>query len=223
MNRIDFPFEAKFAPDAADGSFEGYASTFGNVDLGGDVIERGAFKDTLKEWARRKSLPPMLLGHRADDLPIGVLTAMAEDERGLKVAGELVIETERGRDVHATMRRGALKGLSIGYITIEAVPGKAPHEGRRVLKKIDLMEISLVAIPANPSAMVTGVKAIEQWTEREFEHVLRDAGVPRAFARAVILHGFKTARSDLWDADGGLGPTVASLVRVAGTMNPTRS
>jgi HK97 family phage prohead protease len=100
---------------------------------------------------------------------IGVWTDLAEDERGLKVAGHLVLETARGSEAHALLKAGALDGLSIGFRARSAERGA---NGGRVLTDIDLVEISLVSLPAASKARVTTVKTME------------DAGSAAAFVNA---------------------------------------
>jgi len=65
-------------------------------------------------------------------------------------------EVERGREVLALMRAGALDGLSIGFRTVE---GRTDSKtGVRKLSKIDLWEISVVTFPMQPEARISAVK-----------------------------------------------------------------
>lgn len=178
-------------------SFEGYGAVFGNVDSYGDVIEGGAFSETLGAARKSGRWPSMLLQHGgwgmgAEDMtPIGVWTDMAEDGKGLWVQGKLA-PTPRGQEAYQLLKmspRPALDGLSIGYVPKEWTAGTKPGEPRRTLKKIDLMEISLVTFPANPKARIVGVKA-SALTDRELERVLvRDAGFSRSEAVALMRGG----------------------------------
>jgi len=190
-------FELKREPDD-DGSFEGYASVFDVVDLGMDVVAKGAFAKSLGSGRRVK----MLWQHSMAD-PIGVWDEVREDDRGLFVKGRLLKDVQKGRETMALLRAGAIDGMSIGYRTIEAM---AEAGGRvRKLLEIELHEISIVTNPMLPSATVTAVKSIT--TEREFEAFLRDAGYSRKEATAVALHGFK-GLNNLRDAgldDGEIG------------------
>lgn len=131
-------------------SFSGYASTFGNIDEGGDVVLRGAFLDTL---ARR--VPRLLWQHDIHE-PIGRVVTLAEDDRGLR--GEFKISrTARGHDAYQLLKDGAIDSMSIGYI-----PEDQEFDDQynvRKLKSVDLLEISLVSIPMNAEAIVTAVKA----------------------------------------------------------------
>lgn len=211
MDRLLAPFEFKFKDDkAALGTFEGYGAIFGNTDAYGDVIAKGAFKETLRDYRRRKKSPPMLLQHggsfmgSADDLvPIGVWEELEEDDTGLKATGRLInLDTDRGKSVYGAMKEGALDGLSIGYRVKQAKLGTKPDEPRRTLQKIELMEISVVTFPANAEARVAQIKSAVATTIREFEQQLRDAGYSNAAAKAIAASGFKAAMPEPRDEDG---------------------
>ena len=97
------------------------------------------------------------LGLTADDMtPIGVWEELAEDGHGLRVKGKLA-DTPRGREVYELMRmtpRPAIDGLSIGYVAKEWTPRSKPEDPKRSIKRIDLVEISVVSRPANTKARV---------------------------------------------------------------------
>lgn len=216
MDRYRVDVEVKFDAEKT-GVFSGYGAVFGNVDAGGDRIERGAFKATLREWEDKGKWPPMLLQHGggflggADDmLPVGKWTAMEENAKGLKVEGELfALGTERGQYLYEGLKAGALDGLSIGYrVKSESVVyGTKPGEPRRTLKAVELVELSIVTFPMNDKARVGSVKSIR--TIREFEDFLRDAGgFSHAAAKAIAAGGFKATDPRDEDAAG-----IAALVR----------
>ena len=193
-------FELKKEPDA-DGEFEGYASVFGIVDQGLDVVERGAFTKTLGSGRKVK----MLWQHDTSKV-IGVWDEVREDDRGLFVKGRLLKGIKLAEEAMVMLRAGALDSMSIGYRTIEAV---AEGGGRiRKLMELDLHEISLVTFPMLPDAKVTDVKSLS--TEREFEAFLRDAGYSRKEATALALHGFK-GLTGLRDAGSDDGDEKANL------------
>ncbi len=149
MEKLGLRFEVKQLDEA--GVFEGYAAVFGNEDLGGDIIEPGAFTKTLQENPNM----PILWQHDPRE-PIGVTLSAVEDGRGLRVRGQLNLETSRGREAYALLKQGALKGLSIGYDAVKEL-----WEGTtRRLKEIRLWEWSLVTFPMNLQAQVTAVKAV---------------------------------------------------------------
>lgn len=168
-----------------DGSFSGYASLFGKVDLAKDVVERGAFAGSLKR--RGAGGIRMLFQHDPGE-PIGTWTDIREDGRGLFVRGRLAKDVSRAREVLSLMRGKALDGLSIGFRTVRARADSA--KGVRRILEADLWEISVVTFPMLPEARVAQVKG-RLPTIREFERWLtRDAGLTRSDARTVIAKGF---------------------------------
>lgn len=192
--RLEVPFEVRWSADQPTRTVEGYGSVFGNVDAYGDVVAPGAFAQTLAEAKSSGVYPAMLSQHGGlaggDPTPVGVWTSLAEDERGLKVAGQLA-DTPRGQEIYALLKmqpRPALSGLSIGFRALEWAERSKPDEPRRTLKAVKLYEISFVTFPANDRARVTDVKtAIDQIeTLADVEEVLRDAGFSRRDACALV-------------------------------------
>ena len=194
MQTMDFGLEVKALDDA--GTFEGYASIFGNVDSGGDKVAPGAFVEGLAQARQRGRTVKMLWQHNPDH-PIGVWDDLAEDAKGLWGKGRLVMDVPKAREVHALMKAGAVGGLSIGYRTKEA----APEGNYRVLKKLDLFEVSVVTMPMNERAKVTAIKAEglediteklragDRLTEREFETLVKGLGLSNSQAeRAARIH-----------------------------------
>lgn len=201
QNFLDFPFEIKLAADdAPTGTIEGYGSVFNIMDRGGDMVLPGAFKKSLKEWKKLKQLPPMLWSHDTS-IPIGVWTDMAEDEKGLRVTGELVLEVPTAATAHALLKRGAVKGLSIGYRTRDYDIDRTT--GVRRLKDVELFELSLVSLPMLPEAQVTGVKQI--FDAPFWEKAFRDGGLSNREAKLAT----SIARKNLRDE----GPTGNDPVR----------
>lgn len=204
MERKTFALaELKLAEPSADVKemrFSGYGAVFGNVDSYGDVIEPGAFSQTLANAQKSGQFPSMLMQHGGwgmgaqDMVPIGVWDKLSEDGHGLVGEG-ILAPTPRGEEAYTLMKmkpRPAITGLSIGYIAKKFTARSKPDEPRRKLHEIELMEISLVTFPANGKARVTDVKSGSLYTEREFEQLLRDAGFSRAEAEAVTRSGYKS-------------------------------
>ena len=121
---------------------EGYASLFGVADASGDVVARGAFARSLR--ARGPAGVRMLFQHNPAE-PVGIWTAMAEDARGLRVRGELTVGVGRADDLARLIAAGAVDGLSIGFRTLNAARGG--RGGLRLIREIDLWEVSLVTFP----------------------------------------------------------------------------
>ena len=174
MNRLAFDCEVKLAGDGGEtGTIEGYGSVYNVVDRGGDIVVPGAFKKSLAEWRKRKALPPMLWQHDSWT-PIGKWTAIEEDEKGLKVTGELVLEVPAASQAHALARAGVVKGLSIGYATKQASFDR--QTGIRSIKEAELIEVSLVTFPMNQDATISGVKGdFDPRAWGTFQHVLSGA------------------------------------------------
>jgi HK97 family phage prohead protease len=148
VERRDFNLKIKSLDDA--GTFVGLGAVYGNVDLGGDVIDPGAFSRTLSAG---KSFP--VLWQHDPSNPIGTCK-ITDSREGLQVAGTLMLEDPTARKAYRFMRAGVVKGLSIGYDTIQAT-----YEGDvRHLTELRLWEISCVTFPMNESAQVSGVKAM---------------------------------------------------------------
>ena len=153
------------------GEFEGYGSVFGNKDLGNDVIEKGAFSKSLR---KRKAKGVKLLYQHKSDMPIGVFDEIKEDEHGLVVKGRLALKTQAGAEAYELLKMGALDGLSIGFRVNPKEVSYDKRANKRIIKEVDLMEVSLVTFPMNPQATVRSVKG-EQYSIREWENGLRDA------------------------------------------------
>lgn len=162
------PFEVKELVPVADGGWEisGFASTFGgDPDSYGDVVVKGAFADSI---ANR---PTKFLYEHSE--PIGKQLEIREDDHGLWGRWSIV-DTQAGTDAYKLAKAGVLDSLSIGYVTVD---DEYRSDGVRLLKKVDLFEVSAVAIPANRNAVITDVKsfdrhssdvqvAVREWLER---------------------------------------------------------
>lgn len=141
---------------AADGSFDGLLAVYNNVDLGGELIEPGAFTKSIKE---NGDTVPMLWQHKSDT-PIGMLT-LIDGPDGLHVKGQLLMEVPAARTAYLLIKARIVRGLSIGFDTVkDAVDGAV-----RRLKEIRLWEGSIVTFPMNELAIITSVKAREEAKE----------------------------------------------------------
>lgn len=200
--------EVKVAEMAANGemTFSGYGAVFNNVDSYGDVIAKGAFKDTISKAKSSGIWPAMLSQHGWSDggeTPVGIYTEMREDDTGLWIEGKLA-NTDRGREIYELLKmkpRPALNGLSIGFRAKKWAVRTAPEDPRRTLEVVELLEVSLVTFPANGKARVTSVKS--EFNPREIEDALREAGLSRADSvKAVGV--LKKALRDEADESGDL-------------------
>mgnify|MGYP001160640360 FL=1 len=177
-DRLDVPFQIKAVSD--DGLFSGYGSVFGVIDSYKEIVAQGAFSESLQ-----KRTPAMLWQHRSSE-PIGVYSAIREDQTGLYVEGRLALKTTRGAEAYELLKMGAISGMSIGFKTREDSYDRVTDV--RTLKKVDLWEVSLVTFPANESARISGVKSIETIESlADAEAFLREAGgLSRREATALV-------------------------------------
>ena len=145
-------FAAKTRIDA-DGTVEGYASLFGEIDAARDVVMRGAFRASLAVRGARRV--PMLFQHDPSE-PVGIWRDLTEDATGLYARGRLIPEVARARELLSLLRAGAIDGLSIGFRAARARID--PRTRVRSLLAVDLWEISIVTFPLLAGARVTAVK-----------------------------------------------------------------
>lgn len=164
------------------GQIEGYGSVFDTVDLGGDIIAPGAFKQSLASGRRVK----MLFQHDPSSV-VGVWGTMEEDAKGLRVAGRMLTTVRAGAEAYELVKAGAIDGLSIGYRTVKSMD----RNGKRVIMQAELWEVSLVTFPMNEMARIDAVKAADM-SRNEIERLLTlRAGLSRSVARTLLAEGYK--------------------------------
>jgi uncharacterized protein len=214
---FDVKFDIKATDDEeAKGEFRGYGSIFGNKDLGNDVVVEGAFSKSIARKGAKAV--KMLYQHKADE-PIGVFDEILEDKRGLAVKGRLAMGTQRGREVFELMKMGALDGLSIGYRVAEKGQEYDDKRKRRMIKEVDLMEISAVTFPMNPKARVQAVKGTER-TVREWEEVMRDAGNLSRNEAKVAATAVTKALSNRDDCSDNKPEVMSSIENLTNILKP---
>ena len=188
LARKAFDLEIKDVEES--GLFKGYGSVFDVVDTWHDVIVKGAFEKSLA-----KKTPVMLWQHNSEE-PIGIYTSVSEDDIGLNLEGRLLIDgVARAREAHALLKHKAIRGLSIGYVPLKYEWDTRDGTRVRLLKEIDLWEVSLVTFPANAKALVGDVKS-DEMSIRDAEELLRDAGFSRSEAKAIIAACKSSAERD---------------------------
>ena len=172
------------------GIFEGYASVFDGIDSYNDSIVKGAYTDTIMNRERPVA---MYFNHASfrSDMPatIGKWVSMEEDSKGLYVKGQLSLGHPTADAIYASMKNETIDGLSIGFKLPQG--GYEMRDGIRYLRKIDLVEVSVVDNPADNAARISldsvksdieGIKTI-----REAEEFLRDAAnLSNSSAKALL-------------------------------------
>ena len=187
-----FALQIKAASD--DGIVEGYGSVFGVRDSYDDVIAAGAFTASLAAHRAAGTMPAMLWQHDSGR-PCGVWTEMVEDQRGLRIVGQLAIGTPDGKNALEFLKIGALNGLSIGFMSKQWAYDRDTDV--RTLTEIDLWEVSIVTFPANTAARVTNIKAAidEINSPKDAERALREAGYAKPDATAFVSRVMRMGES----------------------------
>lgn len=209
----EFPFEVKAVDEA--GRFSGYASVFGVMDSYRDIVVPGAFKKSIKQIKATKRPLPALWQHNSAE-PIGGYDLLEEDATGLHVEGFLLIDQiVRAKEAHALMKAKIVSGLSIGYYTID--DSWNDKERVRMLKELELIEVSPVTFPANDDARVDTIKSKIAHgglpTLREFEQILRELGCSKSQATVIANRGLKHLldRGEPGNSDGDLANLLSTI------------
>lgn len=191
MQVRSFDYQVKAVSE--DGLFSGYGSVFGNVDSYNEIVAPGAFADSLAETKAKGRTFPVLWQHRSGE-PIGNwdIDSLKEDSHGLFGSGQLWLDdAPYAKVAYRGMQSKAITGLSIGYyVRDESFDDKTRI---RTLKKLDLVEISVVTAPANDDARIDAVKAIIAQgglpSLKEFEQILREAGFSKSQSTVIANRG----------------------------------
>ena len=202
MALVDDNFNAE-----SDGLFKGYAAATGNVDLGGDIILKGAFN----EWLQTSDTSRVRVLWQHDwDKPIGKTLSMYEDDKGLAVEGELLLDIQKAQEARTLVKNNAIDGLSIGYM----IDDFAYENNVRIIKKLSVFEFSFVTFAMNPNAIVNDMKSAKLDTVRDCEHYLRDVcKLSRSEAKTLISR-IKQSRDDEPNYD----EIAASLLKLNQTL-----
>lgn len=157
MKTKHFELQVK-AAEEGEGRISGYASVFGNKDSYGDIVIKGAFNNFLNKINSSGKVVPVFYGHNMEDpkANIGRALSLSEDDYGLKFDAQLDLSGDTyGHIVYEQLKDGRLDSMSFGYRVLDYSMEKDATE----LKELELFEISVVPIPANPAAKITEVKA----------------------------------------------------------------
>lgn len=149
--------DMEVSDDGKVGIIEGFASTYGNTDLGGDIVEKGAFKQTL---LHKQGIVPLLLDHGYNTRDVAGVAMLEDQDKGLYMKAEMPLEDPEVNAAYKKIKfmldRGAKMGLSIGYDTIKSMPGE---DGTRLLKEVALHEVSITPFPMNTEAQIMAAKS----------------------------------------------------------------
>ena len=163
------------------GVFEGYANTFDNLDLVDDVVHKGAFKKTLKESKKRA----LFFMHNTGDINnmLGTATDLKEDDTGLKMKGEIDLESEQGKRAFKMIKSGVIDRMSIGFSIVKADYEEIKGKFIRHIKELKLFEVSLIPIgmAANQQSLITNVKNTD-----DFLNIIKERKEDSEFVKKVL-------------------------------------
>jgi HK97 family phage prohead protease len=186
-----------------DGQFLAYASVFGNVDSYGDIVKKGAFKDSLEEWGKKDAPIPLLWGHDIFDMfnNIGHLEDAKEDDHGLLVKGQLDLDNPNGAQAYKLIKTKRVTDLSFAYDVKEEGKTETDEGTFNELRKLALHEVSIVPMGANSETEFVGVKAalslIAKRKDREEGEKGTENGVEAATLTDVQLKAMEALHESL--------------------------
>ena len=204
---------------ADNATFEGYASTFGNVDSYGDTIVKGAYAETLK----KNGLPKMFFNHNSYEVPLGKWVKAEEDDYGLLLTGEFTPGNAKAEEVRAALKHGTVDSMSIGY-SLKSGDFDETTAGRTIRKVHRLVETSIVTFPADKFATVDlssvkgGSELLDEIKEittiKEFEYLLRHAaGLSKEAAKLLTARAYVLFSPGDSGVDDDQAKTMAELVK----------
>jgi uncharacterized protein len=172
--------------------FTGYASIFNTKDQGGDTVMPGAFAKSLRDYG----MPILLFQRKHEECPVGVITEARQNKRGLWVKGELPRQDTRNSGwLVPQLKKRSIKGMSIGYRTIE--PEKRKADGARLRKQVRLYECSFVSMPMHLDAGLESLKHMSRDHDLESRLLCASSATRRSPSAMILMNAWKSP-SDAW-------------------------
>lgn len=149
----------KSADDA--GTISGYFSTYDRIpDSYGDVIARGAFTETIQKRKESGHPFPLCWNHDLNQIIGFVDPADIEDTEKGPLMKASFFNTQLAQEKREIVKSGVVYQFSFAYDVLEAGPVELENGVKAYeLKKLELFEVSIVPVPANPRAEMTDIKA----------------------------------------------------------------
>jgi len=147
--------------DSKEGIVSGYFNAFGNVDAYREVVKKGAFKKTIREWGPKGAKRIKHLRHHRPSDPVATILELTEDDTGLRYVSKYQLNHTASRDAFIEVESEMLTEHSIGFDVMKYE--KSTDEGGSdllILTEIRLYEGSNVAWGANPATPVIDVKSL---------------------------------------------------------------
>lgn len=159
--------ELRTSDNAEEGIVEGYVAVWGTVDTYNSRFQKGCFKKTIEN---RMNKIKVLWNHDTEQ-PIGKLEEIREDDHGLFIRAQLIIEVEKAKETFELIKGGAIDCFSFGFRTIK----DKFENGIQVITEVMLGEVSPVVFEANPASKITNVRS-EDFNETDAARELRERG-----------------------------------------------
>ena len=180
-------FSLALRAEGDEGVIEGHAAIFGEKNGHNEIVLPGAFAQTLSSHRDAGTMPFMFKNHSSNDV-IGVWEEMEEDQRGLRVKGRFLLEKQIGRDAYVDVKKAQVRGLSVGFIATEDEYDYKTNT--RIIRSMDLYEVSLVPFPSAKSANIFDVRSagIDRILKpSDAERWLRDAAADVSKSQATAF------------------------------------
>ena len=198
------------------GEFEGYISTYYDVDSYGTYFLPGAWDRSIERFNAGEVIPVLWSHDRTK--PIGKCTELRSDDKGLWAHGKLTMEDPQAKTAYAHMKDESVLGLSVGFeMDYDALEYNQELDAYGIADA-DLMEYSVVVFPANPNAKITQVKSSHDHDIGENDMNLKD----QIDAMNKAIEEIRTAANSASDAEiSKRDAEIASLkTQIAQLSNP---
>jgi HK97 family phage prohead protease len=148
--------------DDKDGSKLSFIASTDRADRYGDIIDQRGW-----ELDSYRANPVILLNHDHQSLPIG-RGDVRLTEAGLMIDVEFDMADPRAAEIAGKAERGFMNAVSVGFAPLKATPrAQLPSEhyaysksGGQFFEQAELLEVSIVTIPANADAVAIAAKNI---------------------------------------------------------------
>lgn len=201
------------ADESDAGVFIAYASTFTREpDAYGDVVAKGAFVDSLKQWEDSGNSIPILWGHDFSDpyKNIGYVTKAYEDEHGLKIFGQLDLDNPLAKQVYRLIKTRRVTQMSFAFDVLNAGLIEEDGKEKNELRELKLYEVSIVPVGANQDTEILEVKQAKADDEDLVVDDVSEIEWPAPIAEALeILNQavFEVLENASTDDNDNQGPT----------------
>lgn len=212
MSLITKEAHLEFKAGKQPGEFSGYGAVFGNVDDGQDVIKSGAFRK-LRTKANGKIRIPLY----HDMSKVVGEGDVIQDEKGLRINGQLNMSLSYAQDAYELMKDGTLDAMSVGFTIMNNGADYDQKADIRTINKAELWEVSIVPFGMNRKAKIRTVKSANDiHSIREFEAFLRETGFSQRDAKAIASKGYGVRQRDV---EGTTNETLANLKSMIANSN----